>query len=161
MCASCAVPTEVRERHQILRNWNCRTLSWEGSKTGRRRQSQSADYCEPAQGKAILLSLGSLLQDFLSQALALLVIRLTCQIQPVRKACGSSIQYSNNCKAFWSSRESRPTQLLPGVPTMAHGPLDLRRPKSWVLWHILVTPGGEGRDCKFEASLSHTVRCSL
>lgn len=49
VCHICTVPTEARERHQILWNWNCRTLSWEGGKTGRSLQSQPEDYCEPVQ----------------------------------------------------------------------------------------------------------------
>lgn len=32
VCHVCAVPTEARERHQILCNWDRRTLSWEGGK---------------------------------------------------------------------------------------------------------------------------------
>lgn len=54
VCHTCGVPTEARERHQILWNWNCRTLSWEGGKTGGRLQSQPEEYCEPVEGYSLI-----------------------------------------------------------------------------------------------------------
>lgn len=54
VCHMCGVPTEARERHQILWNWNCRTLSWEGGKTGRSLQFQPEEYCEPVQGRSLI-----------------------------------------------------------------------------------------------------------